>query len=60
MLGASVSEFKSLVKVRMNRLLHAPLCVSNDKVLVIGERPQNGHKDPYTYSTTCSANKKTY
>jgi len=44
MFGVSVSGLYLLIKSLINIERTVDLCVSNDKVLVIGERPQNGHK----------------
>jgi len=44
MFGASVSELYLLIKSRINIERTVDLCVSDDKVLPIDERPQYGHK----------------
>jgi len=44
MFGASMSELYLLIKSLINIERRIDLCVSDDKVLPIEERPQNGHK----------------
>jgi len=44
MFGVSVSELYLLIKSLINIERTVDLCVNDDKVLPIDERPQNGHK----------------